>query len=112
MTILNAEERESKIRRFKEEIKTIWFSLFIGSCFVSLVWWFIEPRMEEIINFNGSENRSLTYLSDIFFDIFLVGIYYIGLIIGLIAIFKKKVKLGDIKKKKILLQKLIYKKVK
>ncbi|UYX55871.1 hypothetical protein M3Y14_32085 (plasmid) [Bacillus thuringiensis] len=97
---MNAEERESKIRRLKEEIKNIWFSLFIGSCFVSLVWWFIEPRMEDIINFNGGENKSLTYVSDIFFDIFLVGIYYIGLIIGLITIFKKKRAIRRYKKEK------------
>ncbi|ARJ25729.1 hypothetical protein B7492_32330 (plasmid) [Bacillus mycoides] len=97
---MNAEERESKIRRHKEEIKNIWFSLFIGSCFVSLVWWFIEPRMEDIINFNGGENISLTLVSDIFFDIFLVGIYYIGLIIGLITIFKKKRAIRRYKKEK------------
>ncbi|EJP81973.1 hypothetical protein [Bacillus cereus] len=97
---MNAEERESKIGRLKEEIKNMWFSLFIGSCFVSLVWWFIEPRMEDIINFNGGENKSLTLISDIFFDIFLVGIYYIGLIIGLITIFKKKRAIRKYKKAK------------
>ncbi|MGE6592294.1 hypothetical protein ACQKFU_22535 [Bacillus mycoides] len=97
---MNAKERESKIRRLKEEIKNIWFSLFIGTCFVSLVWWFIEPRMEDIINFNGGENKSLTLVSDIFFDIFLVGIYYIGLIIGLITIFKKKRAIRRYKKEK------------
>lgn len=97
---MNAEEKISEIRRLKEEIKNIWFSLWIASCFVSVVWWFLEPRMEEIINFGEGENKLLTLVSNIFFDYFLVGIYYIGLIIGLITIFKKKKAIRRYKKEK------------
>ncbi|MEB8860895.1 hypothetical protein P4H06_32085 [Bacillus cereus] len=97
---MNAEEKNSEMRRLKEEIKNIWFSLWIVSCFVSVVWWFLEPRMEEIINFGEGENEVLTLVSNIFFDYFLVGIYYIGLIIGLIAIFKKKKAIRRYKKEK------------
>ncbi|MDA2150777.1 hypothetical protein J2N67_006275 (plasmid) [Bacillus thuringiensis] len=97
---MNAEEKNSEMRRLKEEIKNIWFSLWIASCFVSVVWWFLEPRMEEIINFGEGENEVLTLVSNIFFDYFLVGIYYIGLIIGLIAIFKKKKAIRRYKKEK------------
>lgn len=100
MNVLNAEEKNSEMRRLKEEIKNIWFSLWIVSCFVSVVWWFLEPRMEEIINFGEGENEVLTLVSNIFFDYFLVGIYYIGLIIGLIAIFKKKKAIRRYKKEK------------
>ncbi|KXY26581.1 hypothetical protein AT268_06210 [Bacillus cereus] len=97
---MNAEEKISEIRRLKEEIKNIWFSLWIASCFVSVVWWFLEPRMEEIINFGEGEDKLLTLVSNIFFDYFLVGIYYIGLIIGLITIFKKKKAIRRYKKEK------------
>ncbi|WP_424578013.1 hypothetical protein [Bacillus cereus] len=97
---MNAAEKNSEMRRLKEEIKNIWFSLWIASCFVSVVWWFLEPRMEEIINFGEGENEVLTLVSNIFFDYFLVGIYYIGLIIGLIAIFKKKKAIRRYKKEK------------
>ncbi|WP_242321047.1 hypothetical protein [Bacillus cereus group sp. BfR-BA-01312] len=97
---MNAEEKNSEMRRLKEEIKNIWFLLWIASCFVSVVWWFLEPRMEEIINFGEGENEVLTLVSNIFFDYFLVGIYYIGLIIGLIAIFKKKKAIRRYKKEK------------
>ncbi|EEM74245.1 hypothetical protein bthur0010_57370 [Bacillus thuringiensis serovar pondicheriensis BGSC 4BA1] len=100
MNVLNAEEKNSEMRRLKEEIKNIWFSLGIASCFVSVIWWFLEPRMEEIINFGEGENEVLTLVSNIFFDYFLVGIYYIGLIIGLIAIFKRKKAIRRYKKEK------------
>lgn len=97
---MNAAERKSEISRLQEEIKNICFSILIGSWFVIFVWLFLEPRIEEIINLGGNENKSLTYVSDMFFDYILVGIYYIGLIIGLITIFKKMRAIRRYKKEK------------
>lgn len=95
---MNAIERASEIRRLKKEIKNIWFSLVMTSCFVLLLWWFLEPTMEEIINLGG--NKLLTTASNVFFDYITVGTYYIGLIFGLIAMFKKKRAIRRYKKEK------------
>lgn len=98
MGVLNAEERASEMRRLKEEIKNIWFSLVMASYLVLLFWWFLEPTMEEIINLGG--NKVLTTVSNVFFDYITVGIYYIGLIFGYIAIFRKKRAIRRYKKEK------------
>lgn len=98
MGVLNAEERASEMRRLKEEIKNIWFSLGMASCFVLLLWWFLEPTVEEIINLGG--NKLLTTVSNVFFDYISVGTYYIGLIFGLIAISRKKRAIRRYKKEK------------
>lgn len=98
MGVLNAEERASEMRRLKEEIKNIWFSLGMASCFVLLLWWFLEPTVEEIINLGG--NKVLTTVSNVFFDYISVGTYYIGLIFGLIAISRKKRAIRRYKKEK------------
>ncbi|PFA00685.1 hypothetical protein CN375_04350 [Bacillus cereus] len=95
---MNAEERASEMRRLKEEIKNIWFSLGMASCFVLLLWWFLEPTVEEIINLGG--NKVLTTVSNVFFDYISVGTYYIGLIFGLIAISRKKRAIRRYKKEK------------
>ncbi|HDR4368593.1 TPA: hypothetical protein QCP64_005089 [Bacillus cereus] len=95
---MNAEERASEMRRLKEEIKNIWFSLGMASCFVLLLWWFLEPTVEEIINLGG--NKLLTTVSNVFFDYISVGTYYIGLIFGLIAISRKKRAIRRYKKEK------------
>ncbi|MDF9524537.1 hypothetical protein P5815_29025 [Bacillus cereus] len=95
---MNAEERASEMRRLKEEIKNIWFSLGMASCFVLLLWWFLEPTVEEIINLGG--NKLLTTVSNVFFDYISVGTYYIGLIFGLIVISRKKRAIRRYKKEK------------
>jgi hypothetical protein len=98
--ILNAKEREYKIGKLKSEIKDIWFSLGIGSFFVLLLWWLLEPMMREIMKLGGDENELLTTISNVFFDYITVAIYWIGYIIGLVAIIMKKWEIRKCKKAK------------
>ncbi|EJR55454.1 hypothetical protein IK3_05659 [Bacillus toyonensis] len=97
---MNAAEREHKIGKLKSEIYDMWKSLSIGSVFVLLTWFCLEPMMKQIINLGGDENELLTTISKIFFDYILVAIFWIGYIIGLIAIFKKKRAIRRYKKEK------------
>ncbi|MGA4465975.1 hypothetical protein ACPA2L_25555 [Bacillus bombysepticus] len=97
---MNAAEREHKIGKLKSEIYDIWKSLSIGSVFVLLTWFCLEPMMKQIINLGGDENKLLITISKIFFDYILVAIFWIGYIIGLISIFKKKRAIRRYKKEK------------
>ncbi|WP_144609067.1 hypothetical protein [Bacillus cereus] len=97
---MNTAEREYKIGKLKNEIYDIWKSLSIGSVFVLLTWFCLEPMMKQIINLGGNENKLLITISKIFFDYILVAIFWIGYIIGLISIFKKKRAIRRYKKEK------------
>lgn len=86
---MNAAGREYKIDKLKREISDTWKSLWILSVY-TLLMWFLEPMMEEIMKLGGEENKLLTTISKIFFDYILGAVFWIGYIIGLIVIFKKK----------------------
>lgn len=86
---MNAAGREYKIDKLKREINDIWKSLWMLSVY-TLLMWMLEPMMGEIMNLGGDENKLLTTISKIFFDYILVAVFWIGYIIGLIVIFKKK----------------------
>ncbi|WP_309260515.1 hypothetical protein [Bacillus cereus] len=86
---MNAAGREYKIVKLKREINDIWKSLWMLSVY-TLLMWFLEPMMEEIMQLGGEENKLLTTISKMFFDYILVAVFWIGYIIGLIVIFKKK----------------------
>ncbi|OKA28148.1 hypothetical protein, partial [Bacillus cereus] len=86
---MNAAGREYKIDKLKREINDIWKSLWMLSVY-TLLMWVLEPMMEEIMQLGGEENKLLTTISKMFFDYILVAVFWIGYIIGLIVIFKKK----------------------
>lgn len=86
---MNAAGREYKIDKLKREINDTWKSLWILSVY-TLLMWFLEPMMEEIMKLGGEENKLLTTISKIFFDYILGAVFWIVYIIGLIVIFKKK----------------------
>lgn len=100
MNVLNAVERENKISKLKSEINNIWISLAIGSVFYLLGWLCLEPMLKELANLGGVENKPLAYVQKMFFDYAMVGMFWIGYIIGLIAIFKKKSEIRRYKKEK------------
>lgn len=100
MNVLNAVERENKISKLKSEINDIWISLAIGSVFYLLGWLCLEPILKEVANLGGVENKTLAYIQKMFFDYVMVGMFWIGYIIGLIAIFKKKRAIRRYKKEK------------
>ncbi|MCU5651675.1 hypothetical protein OCB00_26410 [Bacillus cereus] len=97
---MNAVERENKISKLKSEINNIWISLAIGSVFYLLGWLCLEPMLKELANLGGVENKPLAYVQKMFFDYAMVGMFWIGYIIGLIAIFKKKSEIRSYKKEK------------
>ncbi|PFS76597.1 hypothetical protein [Bacillus cereus] len=97
---MNAVERENKISKLKSEINNIWISLAIGSVFYLLGWLCLEPMLKELANLGGVENKPLAYVQKMFFDYAMVGMFWIGYIIGLIAIFKKKSEIRRYKKEK------------
>jgi len=97
---LNAAERENKISKLKNEINDIWTSLVIGSVFVLLGWFCLEPMLKELTNLGGDENKTLANIQRIFFDYIMVSVFLIGYIIGLIAIFQKKSEIRRYKKEK------------
>lgn len=86
---MNAAGREYKIDKLKREINDTWKSLWMLSVY-TLLMWFLEPMMEEIMKLGDEENKLLTTISKMFFDYILVAVFWIGYIIGLIVIFKKK----------------------
>lgn len=100
MNVLNAVEREYKISKLKSEINDIWTSLAIGSVFYLLGWLCLEPMLKEVANLGGVENKPLAYIQKMFFDYAMVGMFWIGYIIGLMAIFKKKRAIRRYKKEK------------
>lgn len=97
---MNAVEREHRISKLKSEINDIWTSLAIGSVFYLLGWLCLEPMLKEVANLGGVENKPLAYIQKMFFDYAMVGMFWIGYIIGLMAIFKKKRAIRRYKKEK------------
>ncbi|MFF2884775.1 hypothetical protein [Bacillus toyonensis] len=97
---MNAVERDNKISKLKSEINDIWISLAIGSVFYLLGWLCLEPMLKEVANLGGVEHKPLAYVQKMFFDYAMVGMFWIGYIIGLIAIFKKKSEIRRYKKEK------------
>ncbi len=100
MNVLNGVERKHRINKLKSEINDIWTALAIGSVFVLLGWFCLEPMLKELANLGGVENKPLAYVQKMFFDYAMVGMFWIGYIIGLIAIFKKKSEIRRYKKEK------------
>lgn len=100
MNVLNGIERKHRINKLKSEINDIWTALASGSVFVLLGWFCLEPMLKELANLGGVENKPLAYVQKIFFDYVMVGMFWIGYIIGLIAIFKKKSEIRRYKKEK------------
>lgn len=98
--MMNAKEREYEIGQLKREISEIGKSLCMGSIFVLLIWWCLEPMMKQIINLDGDGDELLNTISKVFFDYVVVAIYAIGYITALIAIFMKKRKIRKYKKAK------------
>ncbi|WP_166695647.1 hypothetical protein [Bacillus cereus] len=97
---MNGVERKHRINKLKSEINDIWTALAIGSVFVLLGWFCLEPMLKELANLGGVENKPLAYVQKMFFDYAMVGMFWIGYIIGLIAIFKKKSEIRRYKKEK------------
>lgn len=97
---MNAVEREHKISKLKSEINDICTSLAIGNVLFLLGWLCLEPMLKEVANLGGVENKPLAYIQKMFFDYAMVGMFWIGYIIGLIAIFKKKRAIKRYKKEK------------
>ncbi|QUW39844.1 hypothetical protein [Bacillus cereus] len=97
---MNAVERKHKIRKLKSEINDIWTALAIGSVFYILGWLCLEPMLKELANLGGVENKPLAYVQKMFFDYGMVIVFWIGYIMGLIAIFKKKSEIRRYKKEK------------
>ncbi|MCU5019669.1 hypothetical protein OCD65_23580 [Bacillus paranthracis] len=97
---MNGVERKYRINKLKSEINDIWTALAIGSVFVLLGWFCLEPMLKELTNLGGDENKTLANIQRIFFDYIMVSVFWIGYIIGLIAIFKKKSEIRRYKKEK------------
>ncbi|MFV1456656.1 hypothetical protein [Bacillus mycoides] len=93
---MNAAERERRIGKLEEEINGIWLSLFIGCIMYLASWLGIEPMIRTVLD---GENFP-TSLINIIFNYIIGAAFWIGYIIGIITILKKKKEIRRYKKEK------------
>ncbi|QWI47322.1 hypothetical protein [Bacillus mycoides] len=93
---MNAAERERRIGKLEEEINGIWISLFIGCIMYLASWLGIEPMIRTVLD---GENFP-TSLINIIFNYIIGAAFWIGYIIGIITILKKKKEIRRYKKEK------------
>lgn len=96
MNVLNAAEKERRVGQLEDEIGGIWISLFIGCIMFLALQWGIEPMMKNVLDREGFP----TILVDIIFNYIIGAAFWIGYIIGIIAILKKKKEIRRYKKEK------------
>lgn len=93
---MSAAEKERRIGQLEEEIGGIWISLLIGCIMFLALQWGIEPMMRTVLD-RGSFPTTLV---DIIFNYIIGAAFWIGYIIGIITILKKKKEIRRYKKEK------------
>jgi len=96
VNVLSAAEKERRIGQLEEEIGGIWISLLIGCIMFLALQWGIEPMMRTVLD-RGSFPTTLV---DIIFNYIIGAAFWIGYIIGIITILKKKKEIRRYKKEK------------
>ncbi|HDR7594838.1 TPA: hypothetical protein QCX59_004033 [Bacillus mycoides] len=96
---MNEGDINSQISRLKEEIKNVWKIIWLMSIMATFLWFFLEPTMKSMFKSTfPEEDFNITIIQVC--DYASVVLVYIGYIVGLIAILKKKRAIRRYKKTK------------